>query len=101
VQRRVVTDRSGGLRAGAQGRAPAAVGDVDDKAVTLRFQPDVILFVAGAFLAGGLRRENAARAIREVDPFVLDLCRGVRTNGPLDEAKLRAFFAAVNGAGDL
>lgn len=53
------------------------------------------------FLAGGLRPENAARAIREVRPFGLDLCSGVRTNGVLDEAKLSAFFAAVQGAGDL
>ncbi len=50
------------------------------------------------FLAGGLRPENAARAIREVNPFGLDLCSGVRTNGVLDEAKLAAFFAAVRSA---
>jgi phosphoribosylanthranilate isomerase len=52
------------------------------------------------FLAGGLRPENAARAIREVKPFGLDLCSGVRTKGVLDEAKLSAFFAAVRGADD-
>ncbi len=47
------------------------------------------------FLAGGLTPENVAQAIQEVGPFGLDLCSGVRTNGKLDEAKLRRFFAAV------
>ena len=47
------------------------------------------------FLAGGLTPENVASAVREVGPFALDVCSGVRTNGKLDEAKLKAFFAAV------
>lgn len=47
------------------------------------------------FLAGGLTPHNVARAIQEVAPFGLDLCSGVRTNGNLDEAKLRRFFVAV------
>jgi phosphoribosylanthranilate isomerase len=47
------------------------------------------------FLAGGLTPENLEQAIREVGPFALDLCSGVRTNGKLDEAKLRRFFATV------
>ncbi len=47
------------------------------------------------FLAGGLTAENVTQAIGEVGPFGLDLCSGVRTNGQLDEAKLRGFFAAV------
>ena len=50
------------------------------------------------FLAGGLTPENVSRAIGEVGPFGLDLCSGVRTNGKLDEAKLRRFFAAVRSA---
>jgi phosphoribosylanthranilate isomerase len=50
------------------------------------------------FLAGGLRPDNAERAVREVAPFGLDLCSGVRTDGRLDEAKLAAFFAAVHSA---
>lgn len=51
------------------------------------------------FLAGGLRPENVGRAIKVLNPFGLDLCGGVRTNGVLDEAKLAAFFAAVHSAG--
>mgnify|MGYP001248756594 CR=1 FL=1 len=47
------------------------------------------------FLAGGLRPENVAEAIRKVGPFAVDVCTGVRTNGKLDEEKLARFFAAV------
>jgi len=47
------------------------------------------------FLAGGLRPDNVRDAIEKVRPFGLDLCSGVRQNGVLDEAKLRAFFTAA------
>jgi len=47
------------------------------------------------FLAGGLNAENVARAIDMVQPFGLDLCSGVRTNGKLDLTKLETFFNAV------
>ncbi len=47
------------------------------------------------FLAGGLNPANVADAIAAVEPFGLDLCSGVRTNGDLDPVKLRAFFAAM------
>ncbi len=47
------------------------------------------------FLAGGLRPENVAEAIREVGPFGLDVCTGVRTDGRLDEDKLARFFRAA------
>ena len=48
------------------------------------------------FLAGGLNSENVGQAIDTVQPFGLDLCSGVRTDGKLDLRKLDAFFAAVN-----
>ncbi|MGA6987607.1 MAG: phosphoribosylanthranilate isomerase [Terriglobales bacterium] len=48
------------------------------------------------FLAGGLTPDNVSQAIDEVGPFGLDLCSGVRTDGKLDAAKLRRFFAAVS-----
>ena len=47
------------------------------------------------FLAGGLTPENVAQAIREVGPFGLDVCSGVRTDGKLDAGKLGRFFGAV------
>ena len=47
------------------------------------------------FLAGGLNAENVSGAIRTVQPFGVDVCSGVRTNGQLDEAKLIAFIAAT------
>ena len=50
------------------------------------------------FLAGGLNPTNVADAIRQVRPYGVDLCTGVRTDGRLDEDKVRAFFAAVNVA---
>lgn len=50
------------------------------------------------FLAGGLKPENVGEAIRAVEPFGLDLCSGVRTDGRLDREKLEKFFAAVNTA---
>lgn len=50
------------------------------------------------FLAGGLNAHNVARAIAEIQPYGLDLCSGVRTNGVLDRNKLADFFIAVNSA---
>jgi len=47
------------------------------------------------FLAGGLNPENALTAIQKVNPYGLDLCSGVRTNGSLDQQKLSAFFKAT------
>jgi phosphoribosylanthranilate isomerase len=47
------------------------------------------------FLAGGLHPGNAREAIETVQPFGLDLCSGVRTDGKLDPWKLEQFFRAV------
>jgi phosphoribosylanthranilate isomerase len=44
------------------------------------------------FLAGGLTPENVATAVRQVGPFGVDVCTGVRTEGRLDESKLARFF---------
>ena len=48
------------------------------------------------FLAGGLNSDNVEEAIETVRPFGLDICSGVRTNGWLDEDKLKEFFSKVN-----
>ena len=47
------------------------------------------------YLAGGLNASNAAQAVREVRPYALDICSGVRTDGRLDEVKLRGFISAA------
>ena len=48
-------------------------------------------------MAGGLNPDNVREAIDAVQPFGVDICSGVRTDGKLDEKKLDAFFRAVNG----
>ncbi|MCE7072565.1 phosphoribosylanthranilate isomerase [Dyadobacter sp. CY327] len=48
------------------------------------------------FLAGGINKNNVKQAIETVQPFGLDLCSGVRTNGRLDPEKLKDFFEAID-----
>ena len=51
------------------------------------------------FLAGGLNPGNAGDALRQVRPFGLDVCSGVRTpDDRLDPEKLGAFMRAVAAA---
>jgi phosphoribosylanthranilate isomerase len=50
------------------------------------------------FLAGGLNASNVAEAMRSVQPFGIDLCSGVRTNGRLDAMKLRALVESMREA---
>jgi len=50
------------------------------------------------FLAGGLNPENVVEAIEYVNPYGVDICSGVRTNGKLDEKKLRNFFENINSS---
>ena len=47
------------------------------------------------FLAGGLRAENVRDAIGRVEPWGVDLCSGVRSDGRLDRSKLEAFMKEV------
>lgn len=47
-------------------------------------------------LAGGLKKENVAAAIRQAQPFAIDVCSGVEAEpGKKDAKKLRALMAAV------
>jgi len=47
------------------------------------------------YLAGGLNKDNVRDAIEHVEPFGIDLCSSVRTNGQLDERKLEELFKAL------
>jgi phosphoribosylanthranilate isomerase len=49
-------------------------------------------------LAGGLNIDNVKEAIRTVNPFGVDVCSGLRTNGSLDERKLNQFIVSVKNA---
>lgn len=49
------------------------------------------------FLAGGLNSQNVRAALDDVQPFGLDLCSSVRTNGALDPQKLDALMSAALG----
>ena len=50
------------------------------------------------FLAGGLNPENVGEAIRQVGPWGIDVCSGVRTGGRLNERKLRDFVVGATPA---
>ena len=49
------------------------------------------------FLAGGLNPDNVRQAIDEVQPFAVDVCRGVRTDGHLDRKKVELFVRNATG----
>lgn len=50
------------------------------------------------YLAGGMRPDNVADAIRAVRPFGIDICSGVRRQGRLDDDLLGALVAAMRQA---
>jgi phosphoribosylanthranilate isomerase len=63
-------------------------GRTHDWSVSRRIRDEVDIPI---YLAGGLTLENVADAVRQVRPFGVDVCTGLRTNGNLDEEKLAAF----------
>jgi phosphoribosylanthranilate isomerase len=48
------------------------------------------------YLAGGLNHQNVGKAIAQVQPFGVDACSGLRTEGRLDPVKLEQFMSAVH-----
>lgn len=47
------------------------------------------------FLAGGLGPDNVRSAIDLVQPFGVDICSGIRTDGVLDAHKLQQYITAI------
>ena len=47
------------------------------------------------YLAGGINANNVLDAAKEVEPFGIDLCSGVRKDGKLSEKLLREFFRKI------
>lgn len=67
-------------------------GRTHDWSVSRRIRDSVNIPI---YLAGGLNPENVHDAVRQVHPYALDVCTGVRTTGHLDQQKLAAFFSNI------
>jgi phosphoribosylanthranilate isomerase len=50
------------------------------------------------YLAGGINAKNVLNAAKEVEPFGIDLCSGVRENGKLSEKLLGEFFSVLQNS---
>ena len=48
------------------------------------------------YLAGGINANNVLDAVKEVEPFGIDLCSGVRKNNKLNEKLLEEFFSVLH-----
>lgn len=48
------------------------------------------------YLAGGINADNVIEAYAKVQPYGIDLCSGLRTDGKLDETKLKFFIEKIN-----
>jgi phosphoribosylanthranilate isomerase len=79
----------------AEVRTLGGTGDTHDWDISLKVRREIGIPM---FLAGGLKPENVAGAIRHVQPFGVDLCSGLRTNDKLDPVKLGAFFEQVRAS---
>ena len=67
-------------------------GNTHDWSISRRIVKEVGIPV---FLAGGLNAINIREAIKHVEPYGVDVCSGVRSNGYLDPVKLDAFVRAI------
>jgi phosphoribosylanthranilate isomerase len=68
-------------------------GRAHDWAMSRRIRDSVGVPV---YLAGGLNPQNVGQAIAQVQPFGVDVCSGLRTDGNLDSSKLEQFMRAVH-----
>ena len=69
-------------------------GRVHDWSLSLKIRESIDVPL---YLAGGLNPDNVADAIRIVQPFGIDVCSALRTDGRLDPIKLKAFFTGIKG----
>jgi phosphoribosylanthranilate isomerase len=67
-------------------------GRTHDWTVSRRIREAVAVPV---FLAGGLRPDNVAEAVRSVGPFAVDVCSGLRPGGLLNGSLLSRFFDSL------
>ena len=82
----------------AERRTPTAYGGTG-LALDPAIAADVVRQFSGlVMLAGGLRPETVAGAVRAVRPWGVDVSSGVETDGAKDETKIMAFVAAAKGA---
>lgn len=82
-------------RPGADFRELGGTGRTHDWSVSARI---VARSPVPVWLAGGLNAGNVGAAIRQVRPFGVDLCTGVRRDGALDPEELARFMDAVRSA---
>jgi phosphoribosylanthranilate isomerase len=82
-------------RPGGEVEELGGTGRVHDWTVSARI---VAMVAVPVFLAGGLDAGNVAAAMRQVAPYGIDVCSGVRAQGALDAEKLAAFVAAMRRA---
>ena len=68
-------------------------GRIHDWSISRRIMESVNIPI---YLAGGLNPNNVAEAVKTVNPYSVDVCSGVRTNGKLDKEKLTIFFNSLN-----
>jgi len=73
-------------------------GRAHDWAVSRKIRDSVQVPV---YLAGGLNSGNVGKAIAQVQPFGVDVCSGLRTDGRLDPTKLEEFMRAVQKATEI
>lgn len=77
----------------ARVRELGGTGRVHDWRISRRIRKTVGVPV---FLAGGLTPDNVSEAVAAVQPFGVDVCSGVRSDGRLDEGKLARFVARLS-----